>query len=245
MKKITILITIVLIASTIAGCLYSGNRYDLYQMTRCNVLAANGVGESERVDIEVIEEDTYGRTLYSYTMNVEGRYEGYGRIWVVAICQKSDRKLTYYYEDKCFILSDTLDSISEADIDSLKLNNDWDNPINEEKLSCRPIRPDYIEYIRLGVTDIFNHEMDVEDGAKLSERFTDYDGEGKILYYVIKYDADDYDDIDIVTRLYFMIINEDGSYNKDTFVEEIEDLYNYQEQLHIFKINNDWNFSSK
>lgn len=244
MKKAAILIIIMLILSTIAGCLYDGEHWDLYQMTRCNVIGTNGAGESESVEIKVIEEDTFGRTLYSYTVYAEGsEYYGYELIWVVAICQKSDRKSTYYYEDECFIISDTIESISDEDINDLKLSNDWNKPLNEDKLSSRPIHRNYNGYSGIIAYDSFSHGIGMEAGAEAGVRFVDYDGKDKILYFVAKYDADYYDGIDVKSRYYLMIINEDGSYDKDTFVIEIEDLYNYQKQLHEFKINNGWSFS--
>jgi len=242
MKKIAALITIMIILSTIAGCLYDGKHQELYQMTRFNVLATNGVGETDKVKIEVLEEDLYGRILFTYTMDTSRTY-GYGRIWVVAICQKSDRKLTYYYEDECFIISDAFENFSEEDINNLKLNNDWDKPVNENKLSSRPIYPDYDGYSGTIAYNIIRLYKGVSKDNKVGVRFTDYDGEGKILCLAVEYDADYDDDIEVTTKYYLMIFNEDGTYNKDTFVVEIEDLYNYQELLHEFKISNDWNFS--
>ena len=39
---------------------------------------------------------------------------------------------------------------------------------------------------------------------------------------------------------YFMILNEDGSYNPETYLIEVPDVFNYQELLHEFKEMNGW-----
>ena len=245
MKKVTIIIIIVLIVSTITGCrLYDGEHWELYRMVRLNVLATNGVGETDKVDIEVIEEDEYGRILFSYSMNISYVYTGYESIRIIAICQESDRRRTYYYEDQCFIISDSYENISQEDIDNLKADNDWGEPLNEDEYSSRPIKPKYSDFYRMGARDIFISEIDVEDTLEVSCGFTDYDGISKILFYIVTNEYIESDgDYTHKQNFYVMIINEDGTYNKDEFLVEIDDLYNYQKQLHEFKISNGWSFS--
>lgn len=243
MRKVTILIIIVFLVIVITGCIYDGAHPELYKMTRCNALATNGVGESEWVITEVIEEDSYGRILFSYTMNVEGVYYGYGQIWVLAICQKFDKKLTYYYEDMCFILSDEFEDFSEEDIKNLKINNDWDKPLNEEKMSNRPIHGNYNGYSGMLAHDIITEGISIAEGVDVSVTFVDYDGTDKILCLAYEYDANKYDGIMVEVKYYLMIINEDGSYNEDTYLIEFNDFYNYQKLLHKFKLDNGWSFS--
>ena len=53
------------------------------------------------------------------------------------------------------------------------------------------------------------------------------------------------DDIHIDERTYIAIINEDGTYDADTWIAELEDLYGYQEQLHALKLANGWDVRSR
>ena len=43
-------------------------------------------------------------------------------------------------------------------------------------------------------------------------------------------------------RSYIAIINEDGTYDPNTWLAELEDIYAYQEQLHALKLANGWKF---
>ena len=83
--------------------------------------------------IEVLERDSYGRILYSYSY--------YNMITekdeiAIAICQKSDRDYVYFYEDICYLIS----YYNDSDIDALKVENDWESPYNESKMSRRKIK---------------------------------------------------------------------------------------------------------
>ena len=78
---------------------------------------------------KVLERDTQGRILFSYettsciTNNWEQAY---------VICQRSDPSAVYFYEDICYILA-----ADTADLEVLKTANDWNKPLNEEKLAKR------------------------------------------------------------------------------------------------------------
>ena len=65
----------------------------------------------------------------------------------------------------------------------------------------------------------------------------DKDKDGNILI-VFQAKKDDEE-----TRNYMIILTSRGLPRGKECFAEIEDLYNYQEQLHELKIANDWNFS--
>ena len=120
---------------------YSGNRSDLYSVAVNSVLWLNGYswGTDYECDpiIEVIEEDSYGRTMFTY---YEKYYKG-ARISFSAliICQDSNEKEVFFYEDINYIIkeqtlySQNTENFTEDEIAYLKLINDWNKEINYDK----------------------------------------------------------------------------------------------------------------
>ena len=81
---------------------------------------------------ENIEQDQYGRTMYLYSeYNTQGEAEDS----VLIIYQKFDDDYVYYYEDICY----TLSYDSEEAQETLKLANDWNQPLDEAKMSRRKV----------------------------------------------------------------------------------------------------------
>ena len=54
----------------LSGCLYDMRYSDLYQQVSSNVLCTNGVYDGQSIEIDVLEEDSYGRQLFQYSMYV-------------------------------------------------------------------------------------------------------------------------------------------------------------------------------
>lgn len=238
-KFYLVLLTIVIILNL--GCVNHGDGNAFAQVVRNNVLCTNGKSHGEAVSLDIIEKDPYERTLFSYSMYVAGAY-GYGQIYALAICQKYDRDNTYYYEDACFIVAESASNIGLEDINDLKDKNDWGTPLIESKMTSRQIDIDKNSFSRLNVEEIFSTERKQSIGSNVTCRFTDFDKHGKVLFFVVVNDADFNDEVTVTQKYYLMIVSEDGTYNKDTFITEIENLYNYQSQLHSFKEDNGWVF---
>ena len=80
--------------------------------------------------VEVLETDSEGRTLFYYTTDnvITGNRET-----AIVICQKYNSRYVYFYENRCYIVS----GYENSDIEALKQENDWDMPLNEDKMSRR------------------------------------------------------------------------------------------------------------
>lgn len=240
-KRFYSLACILLVLLAMAGCLYDGKHSDLYHMVKSNVLCTNGAHPGQYVTIEVLETDSYGRRLFSYSIGVPSSY-GYDQICVVAVSQKTVLNRVYYYEDACFILADAFEKLDEEMISALKEKNDWDEPMNHQKMSRRRIHAQFEETV--DVPEAFNKEVRCEPGSAVGSLYMDFDGKGKVLYYVLYYDKDYKDNVEIEERFYIAIVNEDGTYDPETWLEELQDLYGYQEQVHEFKTKNGWTFGT-
>jgi hypothetical protein len=245
MKRRTgILIYLLLIVILTHGCrIYEGEHHDLYQQIKSNVLCTNGTQPNQGIQIEVLERDDYGRRLFLYSMYT-AETDAYEWIHVMAISQQTKLRCVYYYEDMNFIIAETAEEIDDAAIEALKTRNDWGQPLDKQKMTKRKI---YGEWDGEWGHDKLAYENFVETiptppGGDVSVRLSDFDGKGKTLYYYFIYDTDWKDDVAVDTRSYIAIINEDGTYDPNTWLAELEDIYAYQEQLHALKLANGWKF---
>lgn len=110
----------------------------------------------------MVEKDDYGRILYSVcsvddeSNNVFSDYVSddlkNSPVLAYVVCQKIDDNYVYYYKSHCykFVSSVPTENII---ISQLKEKNDWNTPIDENKLVKRPTNLDGIETYRLYQTE--------------------------------------------------------------------------------------------
>ena len=245
-RKASILLGLLLLLSLLCGCrIYLGEHHDLYQQIKSNVLCTNGTQPNLGIQIEVVERDDYGRRLFRYSMYVDGT-DDYEWICVIAVSQQTKWRWVYYYEDINFIMAETFEEIEDSAIEALKTCNDWGQPLDAQKMTKRKIYGEWDGdrgHHKL-VYNNFMETMPVPPGGDVSVRLSDFDGKGKTLYYYFIYDADWKDNVAVDTRSYIAVINEDGTYDAETWIAELEDIYGYQEQLHALKLANGWTFGT-
>ena len=208
---------------------YKGNeKYITYILFR-NIPVAETDGKSE-----VVEVDSFKRELIKYVTEYKCVY---------IVCQKHDQDYTYFYEDYNFIITDLVSGDTQK-INELKETNDWDKPINEDKLSSRELHPsgtsskyNWVKADKL----IKDNLISKEDRLKSEFEPIDYDKNGKILYFIRIIDR-----ISLATtNYYFMILDRYGTYDGENFLTEVADIYNYQDQLHDLKQKNGWSFKKR
>ena len=145
MKRI-ILMILLIFTTILTSCGYSGysgNRSDLYSVASNSVLWLNGYswGADFACDpiIEVIEEDSYGRTMFTY---YEKYYKGSNSdisFSALIICQDSNEKEVFFYEDINYIIKEqklyylNIENFTDDEIAYLKSINDWNKEINYDK----------------------------------------------------------------------------------------------------------------
>ena len=106
----------------------------------------------------IVETDAQGRKLIKYKMfNEITRWMTNAYV----ICQKTEKNKTFFYEDICYLFeprnempesgefeSDSADnyvddfetvSVSDEEMAAFKAQNDWNMPLNEEKMSYREV----------------------------------------------------------------------------------------------------------
>ena len=180
---------------------------------------------------EVLEEDDYGRILFSMTNHCI--FSGDDETATV-IMQKYDRRYVYFYED----IGYTLDSFSET-VDELKERNDWGKPLDEAKMSRRRVQYSLDNYLILDHESEFNRimtkwKMRLErDGASIvNYSITDCNGTHGL--YVIVLETKEKE------KEYYFSIIDDSSYEDE--YEKIDNLSDYREELVSFKESCGWQY---
>lgn len=82
---------------------------------------------------EIMETDNYGRVMFTYSAPsfITEKNEA-----AIVICQKITKDSVYFYEDVCYEFVH-----SEAqDLQTLKNMNDWNQPLNNDKMTYRNIK---------------------------------------------------------------------------------------------------------
>ena len=137
MKKIIAFVSItVILVIGLSSCNFNDNinHSEGRGLKVCGGYAVPGTLHHDTKDLHatIIEEDKYGRTLFEFE---SWDYITKEVVSALVICQKThyenNNNQVYYYEDRCFIIA----PYEESDIKSLKENNDWNNPLNYEKMT--------------------------------------------------------------------------------------------------------------
>ena len=140
MKKCTLLALLIAAVLTFSSCdPEEPLEPTSYQMRyTCCAYAVPGMFSSVYAgDAELMETDVYGRTLLKYRS-----FDETTRWWTNAfvICQRTANAKTFFYEDVCYLIEPRDgQSIAEAQLAELKARNDWNLPMNEEKMSYRKV----------------------------------------------------------------------------------------------------------
>ena len=267
MKRIIQIMLLVLSALfLLAGCYYNPDWPPAQTQAINSVL---GVLKPHGPDQDIIlaEEDNFGRKMYLYIAKASTAYqktnEGAEFVMALLIEQKSDNKCVYYYPDISFIVREMSQSakdagfgheqllnsvreiISEAEIEALKSDNDWNKPMDESKLikTRFPKRNQFRSVleksvpkrVRRKVYDEMSGHNDSIHKDSIMEGFYDYltvDDYGRHICFFRTQDENR-----TFTNSYVVMFKPGGSYE----IAEIFDLWNYQGELKTFKEQNDWN----
>ncbi|MEG0578176.1 MAG: hypothetical protein RR500_10030, partial [Bacilli bacterium] len=191
--------------------------------------------------IEILETDQYGRTLFTYRGDAS-RYDGYAdTLYIYAICQQVKDKNVYYYEDYFYILADSADSFYSEDINELKKINDWQLPIDESKMA---ILHESSASVSSKVKEIFDSKHNPTN-SEINIDFIGEDKNGESAYFISAFRTEEKNankNEIIFDGNYLMILDKEGEYDKNNYLIRIDDIYNYQPELHELKIKNGWQF---
>ena len=246
MKKHYIFFIVVICITILTSCwsierpnsIYNTNRPDLFSVAINNVF---GIEASKWDELSILEEDSQGRVLFEYCSDANSYPNG--RIYVILICQQSDDKYAYYYDNYCFFVVAKESEITDEKINTLKELNDWDENLNNDKMTkveCTLVQMQYTNEEQEKMNEKFCAYLIPEEGYIYDFHQITVNKDGKQLYFIRRFKKRTEYEAAQLHEAYIMILNQDGSFNSDTFMQEVEDEYNYQKQLQEFKLLNSW-----
>lgn len=217
---------------------YSGPHADLYTVAINSVLW--NCGHSRTTDyftdseIEIIEEDEFGRTLYKYE---ETCYDFRSlRFSALIVSQYTSDDQIYYYEDCNYMVKDRSVSLmfKQEEIEWLKEINDWGKPINADKCIGKTItnnKPTN-KQIEKAIEDKFIIEYNLTIGNySVSVDYLTEDKNNNIIFYGVI-------DRKSGERYIFFVAFVSADEEIKLFIPS--DVYDYNEEFKNFKAENGW-----
>lgn len=245
MKRIILMILLIftMVLTSCGNSGYSGKHSGLYSVAANSVLWLNGYswGADYECDpsIEVIEEDSYGRTMFTY---YEKYYKGADISFsALIICQDSNEKEVFFYEDINYIVKEQIlytqntENFTDDEIAYLKLINDWDKEINYDK--C--VRKDIAK-----AKQKLSSEKEIQN--LIIDEFTLVNGEYSLF---MDYLTSNIDDSKYIVYGYIRQTEQEGIYfiglveNSDDIKLNIlvpSNVYDYKDEFIEFKKLNNW-----
>ena len=237
---------------------YGGKHMDLYTAAAFSI-----VGAEDTKELAVIDRDDYGRRLvyleignpvfYTYYSN---RTKETMNAHVFLIVQRTMEKKVYYYEDVCFRVYEKTSDFTDLEKKELENRNDWDMPLNEERMTCRNVIERKKAKLSATEVDLFdgnncndpwrafylayyNREISKpQDEAHLFSELLDVDKGGNLLWVIHRYDNTG--DGSVSIQGYFLLAGPDWVHTKNAVVKEIENIDAYWEEMPAFKRANGW-----
>jgi hypothetical protein len=199
--------------------------------------------------IIVLDEDRYGRKLFAYlgrayfNRELDNPYS-----LAIIIAQKTNDQYAFYYDANNYIVV-TIESkyndldegkvyshFTQDEIDTLKITNEWDQPINETRL----FRLDVLRKKKYSQFDIRDLRPFVSkfEGEILNSYILCYstDQNGKTILAVMTKDKNS------KYRNYLVMLERDGNLVSEKSIVEITDQFENTNFIKDFKISNDWAF---
>ncbi|MGD9910374.1 MAG: hypothetical protein AB7U79_07235 [Candidatus Izemoplasmatales bacterium] len=237
MRKLIMIFTMLLVIFGIQSCRnysfeYEGDYSNLYTQALNVIPGTKGFIQSEiRFDpeIDILEYDDNGKILFTY-------FEGNNiSSYSLLVMQYSDENEVCYYSNLNFISSSD-NEFSESEIEEIKIDNDWNSEIDNNRIKCSEIArtkqdsPLTYEQIAPLYEYIFPDDEHFPDDRNLD-------------YYI----SDDYGRVLIVAEArlsdewVIMLFNSDGTYDSEVGYRTFTDYFTYQDGLIDFLESSPWN----
>ena len=199
-------------------------------------------------EIKILERDEFGRILYRYS----DMSQFYPKItYTYIICQKLVKDYAYCYPDICFEIVNKGEKLSNDRLDELKARNDWNKPLDESKelfdtgsLSECDVYKKYIGIDEL--QEVFLSQVKEADVDYSTGTIMRIDEDGKILAVMLlrKKSNSSFSWTNKEQHVYFMILDKDHKLIEGGLAE-VDDIYDYRQQLSDLKQSMDWHEISR
>ena len=236
MKRVILCLLILTIMLLCTGCppkyVFLTDYFEASYFVDADVPFADSAGVLGRDTVRKLEEDEYGRCLYSYKTYSSMLWHKFIEIYIIS--QKETQAEIHYYPDYCYIarFCDG-DSFSEEEIMQLKGRNDWGKSLNEEKMRMIP-NDDLGRIIPFDdlYTTLFDYfGVDREDTVKIHPMEINDANQQMVCCLVTRRTGGEGE---WITRRYILVCQED-SYHPIVAIEEVENSIDCQDVMHEFR----------
>lgn len=256
MKKILTFVLAVLMLLSFTGCTPPAGSVN----TELFVVASHsllGVLGRELEGVFILEEDDFGRVMFAYlghTVTSDRTIVAFN-ILAVAIAQRTTRQYSYFYDGVNVIFCEVelqridhrlpqavqflseefvMEHFTEEQLEQLKGANSWNEELNEDQFfRVRATRGDKRRHLTRVSEDAqraaFPSITDIRPRYRIPLTM---DRKGNILYLMK----------DLDWGSFLIMFDSDGELIEGTGVMELDDLWDYHDQLREFKELNGWSF---
>jgi hypothetical protein len=136
-NTIVVLLIVISLLSLFVGCRQPNNnpsKKDYEKMTAYVSVHFLIDNNQYHYTVQEIETDNYGRTLYSVLLNTDVKYKQF-----VVIMQGFSKNCVWFYEDVSYYIGEE----TNEETSMLKELNDWNSPLNEEKITKRNVHIEF------------------------------------------------------------------------------------------------------
>jgi len=245
-RKFKLFISVIVLIFLLTSCKFE-NRFtksniDLKVASRESLLGAVAWFQDE---IVVLEQDSYGRTLYGFRGRVQLHNH---QVIALGIIQESTKDTVSFYDGKNMLVKEYLGSsdvrldqnlmfsyYNGEDMDQLKERNDWEKPVNSTLLftsdiintTPMPLSENELEEV---ISQLPYH-FDISMLTLLS-----IDKNGKMLYLANEYEGDS------PGVAYLIMVTKDGKVNPESGIYHLDptQYLDYFDELNSFKTTNNW-----
>lgn len=239
MKKVLLSIYLMVVAVVFSACapgsVAATRLYEPYYILGANMPFADTLTAGHWDTVKELEQDSYGRRYFRYSTFSSDIYQ---HIEIHIICQKTESDNAYYYPDYCYIFrAKDSDPFTQEDIALLKERNDWDSPLDEDKMyhcsinASRPRTPLlYPKELEPIVQDYLNLSTDygvASMGLEIREGHQQ-------LFLVCVYLKDSPSSQDKYVR--YLLVYDQNETQPIIAMEEIEFSFDCQDVIHDFRM---------
>ena len=263
MKKTIAFILLLALLMVCTSCHYGAYYYvDSGDKSAFIIASYNIPGASDGYDtqVELIEEDSYGRKLYRFACLSTNEYfysEGYNyevepsvnlRAYIVS--QKETKKGVYFMDSVCYMIRLSWDDFTDEVLDELKTLNHWETELDTEGLCYRPYPKS-----KLGgseVTPLFSEVKTAyqkytnknPNSENIKIAYVCNDSSGKCLAFVCEVVQSTETDKKGGNRTYAIIATPKDANDKAEYVDyhivELDDFYEHNDEIAALKKTAGW-----
>lgn len=239
MKKTLLGLLVFVMIFAAAGCYradsVSGSGfYAPYRILDADVPFAGNLHTAQFDRVERLEADRLGRQYFRYTTFSANPW---CEIEAHVICQKADDTSFFYYPDDCYLIRATKsEDFSGAAIAAFKARNDWDLPLEDEKMYQisaswyrNIINQNDMESLLRAYFELSEDDHVLFNGLEIQ------DGERQLFYVHISYGAEDQNSEEVEKN--YLLVYDCNEPQPIVAVEEVPVTLECQDLVREFRSN--------